>query len=84
MLLIRLGDTNKPSMNQVLYYVYKNDEHMEEHAPKFNNIYIFPHKGHQVPKLVEDDDFHQDKLDPGTEEDYYSSDDKSCGGKSDT
>ena len=64
-----LGDTKKPSMEQVLYYVYKNDEHMEEHAPKFNNIYIFPHKGHQVPKLVENDEFEQDKLDPGEEED---------------
>ena len=42
---------------------------MEEHAPKFNNKNILPHKGHQVPKLVENDEFEQDKLDPGEEED---------------
>ena len=30
--LMILGDTNKPRMDKVLYYVYKTDEHMDEHA----------------------------------------------------
>ena len=62
-------------MYQVLYYVYKNDEYMEEHAPKFNNTDILPPKGHHVYKLVEGDEVDQNKLDPGAEEDYCSSDD---------
>ena len=57
--MMTLGDTKNLRMDQVLYSVYKNDEHMEEHDPKLNNTYIFPPEGHQIPKLVEDDDVYQ-------------------------
>ena len=40
---------------------------MEEHAPKSNNTYILPPKGHQVPNLVEGDEVDQDKYYPGAE-----------------
>ena len=57
---------------------------MEEHAPKFNNTYILPPKGHQVPNIVEGDEVDQDKLYPGAEEYYCSADEQSCGNDSDT
>ena len=41
MFLIILGETNKPMMYKMLYYVYKTDKHMEEKTPKLNNTYIF-------------------------------------------
>ena len=48
---IRLGDTKNPSIDQVINYVYKTDEHMEEHAPKINNTDTFPPEGHQATYL---------------------------------
>ena len=37
MCLMRLAETNKPSMDKVLYHVYTNDEYKEEQDPKLNN-----------------------------------------------
>ena len=52
----------------MIYDVYKTYKHMEEHTPNVNNTYRFPPKGHQVPKLAEDDEVDQDTLDPGAED----------------
>ena len=70
MYLMRLGDTDKSSMDQVIYCEYKSDEHVDEHAPKVNNSDIFPPEGHQVPNLTKDDEVGHDSLALGGE-DYY-------------
>ena len=44
----------------MLYYVYKNDDRIEEHAPKFNSTYTFPPEGSQVPELTKDGEVNQD------------------------
>ena len=49
------GGTNKPIMDQVLYYVYKNDDNMEKHYPKLSNIDILPSEGRQVTNLAKYD-----------------------------
>ena len=71
-------------MDQVLYYVYKTDEHMQKDAPKLNNIEIFPPKCHQVTELTKDGEVNQDPLASGVEDGCYSSGGKSYGGSSDT
>ena len=48
-----LWETNNPRIDQVLYYFYKTDYRIEEHAPKLNNIDIFPPGVCQVPELAE-------------------------------
>ena len=73
-----------PRMDQVIYYVYKTDKHMEEQAPKLNNKDIFPPEGHQVPELTKDDEIDQDSLTSGAEDEYYSSDEYCCRYVSDT
>ena len=77
-LMIR-SDTNKPRIYQVLYYVYKTDDNMEEHCPNINNTDILPHEGHQVNDISEDDEVNQDTLSPGEDDEYYSSGEKYCG-----
>ena len=79
MFLVRLGGNNKPSMDQVMYYVYKTDDNMEEHAPKLNNTEIFPLGGHQVPEFTKDDEVDQNTLNQGVEDEYYISDEESYG-----
>ena len=82
--MMTLGDTKNLRMDQVLYSVYKNDEHMEEHDPKLNNTYISPPEGHQVTELTKYDKVNHDSFASGEEDEYYSYDDKSCGNSSDT
>ena len=65
MFLMILGDTNKPRIYQVLYYAYKTDNYVEYHAPKLNNIDIFPPGVCQVPELAEDCEACQGLLDSG-------------------
>ena len=60
MLMMRLGGTNKPSLDQAIYYVDKTGNHMEEHAPKLNNTYILPPEYHQVSKITKDDESNKD------------------------
>lgn len=76
MCLMRLGDTDKPRMDQVLYYVYRTDEHFEKHAPKLNDPAIFPPDAINVPDLTEADDPDEEDLAQGAEDEYYSSDDE--------
>ena len=83
MCLLILGVTNKPSMDQVLSYVYKTDYRMEEHDPKINNTNIFPPETHQFPGIIGDDYVDPDTLAPGAEDDYYSSAEESRGDDSD-
>ena len=52
MWLMWLGDTNKTSMDQVLYYVYKTYDHIEELAKNLNNTEILTPEGHHVPKIT--------------------------------
>ena len=84
MCLIILDDTNKPSRDQVLYCVYKTDDHMQEHTPKINNTDIFPTEGHQLPELSKNDEVDQDTFSLGAEDDNYSYDEKACGENSGT
>ena len=72
--LMRLGDDNKPSMDQVMYYLYNTDEHMYKHATNINNTDILPHEGHQVTNFTKDGEFDQGSLDSGAEYDYYNYD----------
>ena len=52
MWLMILGESNKPSMDQLMYYIYKTDEYMDEHDPNLNNTDILTTEGYQVPKLT--------------------------------
>ena len=60
MWLIRLGETKNTRMDQVIYYVYKTDKNMEEHAPKINKTDILSIEGHQVIDITKYDEFNQD------------------------
>ena len=80
--LMTMGDTNKPRMDQVLYYVYKIDENMEENYPKLNNTDILTPEGHQVTEFTGDDELDQDVLDSGAYDEYYSYGEEYCGGGS--
>ena len=51
MCLMIMGDTNKPMMDQLLYHVYKTDNHMAEHTTNLNNTVIFLPEGFQVPEI---------------------------------
>ena len=62
MCMMILVDTNRPRMDQVLCYVYKTDDHMEENSPKPNNIDIFPSEGHLVPDITKYYEVGQDLL----------------------
>ena len=64
---MRLGDTNMPRMDQVIYYVYKTDKHMEEHAPKLKNTDIFPPECHQFTYIAKYDEVGHDALASGEE-----------------
>ena len=68
--LMRLGDTKKTRMDQLMYCVNKTDDHIEECAPNLNNTDILPPEGHQVPELTKDDKVDQDTLALGAEDDY--------------
>ena len=69
MYMMSLGDTKKPRTYQFLFYVYKTDNHMEEHAPKLNNTDISPPEFYQVTKLTKYYEVDQDPLDSGEEDD---------------
>ena len=60
--MMRLRDTNKTSIDQVINYVYKTDGHMEEHDPKTNKTDTFPSKSHQVTYINRYDEVEQDSL----------------------
>ena len=57
---------------------------MKEHAPKLNNINMFPPEDSQVPELAEYVEVGQDSLYSGSEDEYYSSDEGYCVDGSDT
>ena len=61
-------------MDQLMYYIYKTDEYMDEHDPNLNNTDILTTEGHQFPKLTKNYKVNQDKLDPWAQDEYYSSD----------
>ena len=82
--LMRLRQPKKTSIDQVIYYVYFNDKHMEEHAPNIDNADILTPEVHQVPNLDDDNEVDHDTLDPGSEDGYYGYDDEDCGEDSDT
>ena len=67
--LVRMGVTDKPIMDQVLHYVYKNRNNMEDNAKKPNNTDILRPEGRQVPNLAEDDEVDQDSLASWDEDD---------------
>ena len=77
--LMILGDTNNLRMDQVIYYVYKTDKHMKEHAPKTNNTDTFPTEGQQVTYLRKYYEVDQDSLSSVSEDEYYSYEEESCG-----
>ena len=67
MYMMSLGDTKKPRTYQFLFYVYKTDNHMEEHAPKLKNTDIFPPECHQFTYIAKYDEVGQDALASGEE-----------------
>ena len=60
-----LWETNNPRIDQVLYYFYKTDDHMEEHSPKLNSTGVFLPEFHHVPELTKDDKVDHDLLASG-------------------
>ena len=57
---------------------------MEEHDTKINHTYISPTEGHQVTEIAKYNEVYQDSLALGEEDDYYSSEEDACGGRSGT
>ena len=64
--MMRLGDTKNLRMDQVIYYVNKTDENVEENAQKLNNTDIFPPEGQKVPELTKYDEVDQDSFSSGS------------------
>ena len=71
-------------MNQVIYYIYKTENHIEEHSKKLNNTDIFPTEGRQLTNITKDDEVKQDSLNSGEEDGYCSFYEESCGNKNET
>ena len=64
---MRLGETNKLSMDQVMYYLYQTYYYMEQHNQNINNTHILLPKGHQVTHITKDDEVEQDSFDSVSE-----------------
>ena len=64
-------------MDQVIYYVYKTYDNMEENSPKLNNTDIFPPEGHQDTEITKEHETNQDSLALGEYDEYCSSEEYS-------
>ena len=51
-----MGDNTNPSIDQVIYCVYKNYKHMDKNTAQINNTDIFSPEGLQVTDITKDDE----------------------------